>query len=268
MKLENLNGFSRVTPMDGRTYGPMSASPTTGTCREYGSGEVVTNAPLPCPKGFEQLEGYSRVNYLNGYDEDEILDGFMLSGFVLNGYMLSGHEVDDMIEYCEECDQAGEDPTMDGLRDRLRAGRARRQARRKAKKMARPRQIRVGKRRETRDIRRAQRQEKRRIKMEQMKSGDGPLAKLARSIGIGGAGLGKDMDQEGTMLEEFEVTADSDKGLFGPPQFFKDPKKWFQSKKVPTWQKGLVIVGGLVVVDQVANKGRITKKIITSKKRK
>ena len=134
MKLENLNGFSRVTPMDGRTYGQMSASPTTGTCREYGSGEVVTNAPLPCPKGFEQLEGYSRVNYLNGYDDDEIMDGFMLSGFVLNGYMLSGHEVDDMIDYCEWCDQAGEDPTMDGLRDRLRAGRARRQARRKAKK--------------------------------------------------------------------------------------------------------------------------------------
>ena len=27
----------------------------TGICRELGSGEVVHNSPLPCPKNFEQV---------------------------------------------------------------------------------------------------------------------------------------------------------------------------------------------------------------------
>lgn len=53
-----------------------------------------------------------------------------------------------------------------------------------------------------------------------------------------------------------------EKGLFGPPKLLKDPVKWFGSKKVPVWQKGLVIVGAAEIADQVFNKGNLTRKLM------
>jgi len=64
---------------------------------------------------------------------------------------------------------------------------------------------------------------------------------------------------------------DAQQRIFGgTPSLFKSPGKWFSSKKVPTWQKAGVVLGGVVLVDALTGGNIILKRagIMKAKKRK
>lgn len=62
----------------------------------------------------------------------------------------------------------------------------------------------------------------------------------------------------------------TEKGYFlgQPPAWDVLNKKWWGSKKVPMWKKGLLIGVAAVVADQALNKGKFTSPLIGRKARK
>ena len=235
MELHQLNGLSRISP---------------------------TSEPM-------YMQGLSRINYLNGYS----LNAYQLNAYMLNGLKMANYgpptreSMEDFVCYCEDSLEMGIPISAQGYGQYMMQGKAERQqrrARRRAKRETRQ-QMKMDKR-----SRRARKQEARTSALER---GEGFFQKLGqaaeglgqRALGLGEEWAGGVMDEfEGTMLPEVTVMPPEDSGrgyLLGKPPFEPWTGRWWQSSRVPMWQKAAVGVGGLIVVDKVAFKGKYTKNL-------
>jgi hypothetical protein len=244
--------------------------------------QVINGADLSA----QQATGLSRVTPTMSF-ENEPLNGFSrvnLNGnYTLNGeYMFNGdYQLNGAIESATTDEQADfllaiieRDPdaingctSLNGWRDWLE--------KRKEKKAAR--QERRTARKDVRAEKRELRKQKVAARLERIKSGEGGISKIldtAKNIfGQGGDPMAmlEEMPYDETAGDLSDILAsmdaDAEKGyLLGKPPFEPWTGKWWSAKRVPTWQKAAVAVGGVLILDQVANKGKLLKKI-TGKKR-
>lgn len=216
------------------------------------------------------INGFSRVNVSSVPVE---LQGLMLSGLRLSGYGSPDDEAAaDLQEYCELCTDFRKIPTAQGYGKYMMQGKAERQARRAKRRAARA----------AKKGRKSRRDEARTLRKEK---GEGFLSTLKS---VAGDVFGRD-SEDGFDITDYSEFAegiipgsqdfissipglggdDKEKGyLLGKVPFEPWTGKWWKSKRVPMWQKGAIIAGGAVAVDQLVLKGQFTNPLMGKKKRK
>lgn len=226
------------------------------------------------------MDGFSRVTptqdeYMNGFSRVNYMGDLMLSGLVLSGHKANEMTKEDFMCYLEECAMKGSKPSSREFAQYMMQGRAERRARRQARRDRRAqRKSQRGRRREARTV-------SREGKARRQATGDTGFQRfLATAKDITGDIFGPENVQ--TVVEDlapgvadlglFDPMAEPgamDKGyLIGKPPFEPWTGRWWSSSRVPVWQKAAVGVGGLVLVDQVALKGKFTNPLIGKKARK
>lgn len=233
----------------------MEVSVLNGGFSRQSSGKSYKGSPM---------NGFNRVNALNGrgyqIGETYVMNGV---GYTLNGVIddMPSEMLAELIVDAQEGDidaiQAFE--SMNGLRDWLRKRKQIREQKRQNRQMKKDSKL------EKKDARIALI----RAKVDRIKSGGGlgsKIGEVAKSLIDRAGSAGNqfvDMAQSGLADIGLQDIGEMDeRGLFGPPSLFKNPGKWFSSKRVPTWQKIAVGVGVGIGLDKALNKGKMTKKIL------
>jgi len=204
------------------------------------------------------INGLSRVQ-----PQMNALNGYMLSGLMLSGHKANGESFEDFACYVEHCQDYGSQASGEGFANYMMQGRAERKARRdkrKAKGASR------GAKKKRRDKIRARREEARTKRLEEGSGFFSKIGEAAKGFADRGFEMADTLGDE--FLDDFEMEylppgTDTEKGyLLGKPPFEPWTGKWWESSKVPVWQKAAIGVGAALLVDQVALKGKFTNPII------